>query len=92
MICRVYTGRGPGLEPPDQHRMPKPSQSRDELITLVEASQRYGLSPETLRLPARRGRLKARKRRRDWFTTAKDMEAYLASRSKTGRYRREVGP
>ena len=55
----------------------------DELITLAEAGRRYDLSPETLRLIARRGRLRARKMGRDWFTTPADMETYLASRANT---------
>jgi len=55
----------------------------DELIPLGEAARRYGLSTNTLRLLAGRGRLKARKLGRDWVTTPRDMEAYLASRANT---------
>ena len=64
----------------------------DELITLGEASRRYGLSHYTLRLLARRGRLAAKKMGRDWFTTPKSMENYLASRAKTGRFRDDIHP
>ena len=67
------------------------SVSSQELITLAEASRRYKLSRETLRLLARTGRLRARKMGRDWFTTPADMEAYLASRAKRGRYRHDIG-
>ena len=70
--------------------MPNQPQDPDELITLGEAGRRYGLSPYTLRLLARRGRLQAQKMGRDWFTTPKDVEAYLASRAKTGRFRHDI--
>ena len=72
--------------------MPTQRPDPDELLTLTEASRRYGLSPETLRLLARSGRLQARKLGRDWFTTPSAMETYLASRIKTGRYRRDLAP
>lgn len=65
-------------------------QDPDELITLGEASRRFGLSPYTLRLLARRGRLKAQKMGRDWFTTPKDVKAYLKSRAKIGRFRHDI--
>jgi len=65
-------------------------QDPDELITLGEAARRYGLSHNTLRLIARRGRLQAKKMGRDWFTTPRAMEAYLASRAKTGRFRDDI--
>ena len=67
--------------------MPNQPHDPDELITLGEAGRCYGLSPETLRLLARRGRLHARKMGRDWFTTPRDMEAYLASRANTRPHR-----
>jgi len=62
----------------------------DALITLLEASRQYGLSPKTLRLLALKGRLQAQKLGRDWVTTPRAMETYLASRSKVGRYRDDL--
>jgi len=84
---------GGHIPPPVHHyetRMPPTDPDPDELITLAEASQRYGLSAETLRVLARRGRLTARKAGRDWMTTPRAMEAYLASRAKIGRYRHDL--
>jgi excisionase family DNA binding protein len=63
-----------------------------ELISLPEAARRYGLSPKTLRLLVQKGRLKARKMGRDWFTTPEDIKAYLNSRMKTGRFREDITP
>lgn len=62
-----------------------------ELISLADAAQRYGLSPTYLRTIARNGRLRAVKVGRDWLTTPADVEAYLASRSKRGAYREDLG-
>ena len=64
--------------------------SPSELISLPEAARRYGLSPKTLRVLAQKGRLKARKMGRDWFTTPEDVQAYLSSRMKTGRFRSDI--
>ena len=63
-----------------------------ELMTLREAAERCGLSPTTLRVLIRNGRLNAVKRGRDWFTTVAYLEAYLASRNNRGSYRRKTGP
>ncbi len=63
---------------------------KDELITLAQAAERYGFSHIHLRQLAQSGRLKARKLGRDWITTSADMEAYIRSRKKTGRYRRDI--
>jgi hypothetical protein len=62
-----------------------------ELISLAEASRRYGLSGDYLRTIARKGRLKAQKIGRDWLTTPYDVEAYLGSRKKKGAYRDDLG-
>ena len=60
---------------------------RDELITLAQAAERYGFTHEFLRELSRKGRLKARKLGNFWVTTAADVEAYLASRQRRGRYK-----
>lgn len=59
-------------------------------ITLAEAAKRYGLTHDYLRQIARNGRLRARKIGRDWFTTATDVEEYLATRQKKGAYRDDL--
>lgn len=62
-----------------------------QLITLAEASSRYGLTADHLRHLALRGRLKAKKIGRDWVTTPADVETYIASRAKKGVYRTDIG-
>jgi excisionase family DNA binding protein len=63
---------------------------KDELITLAQAAERYGFSHVHLRQLAQSGRLKATKLGRDWVTTPADMEEYIRSRRKTGRYRQDI--
>jgi excisionase family DNA binding protein len=70
-------------------RMAK-KQDDQELITISEAAQRFGLSPQYLRDIARSGRLKARKIGRDWLTTAVDVEIYIQSRRKKGAFREDI--
>jgi len=60
---------------------------KDELITLAQAAERYGFRQHFLRSLARKGRLKARKLGSIWVTTIADVEAYLASRQRRGRYK-----
>lgn len=62
----------------------------DELITLVEAADLFGLSVQYLRDIARSERLKAKKMGRDWVTTPADVETYLKSREKKGAYRGDI--
>ena len=62
----------------------------DELITLIDAAELFGLSVQYLRDIARSGRLKAKKMGRDWVTTPADVEAYLKSREKKGAYRGDI--
>jgi phosphohistidine phosphatase SixA len=61
--------------------------AKDELITLAQAAERYGFQPDYLRQLALKGRLKAKKLGNFWVTTAADVEAYLASRQRRGRYK-----
>lgn len=49
------------------------------LMTLRSASERLGITPDTLRAQIRRGRLRAKKLGRDW----------LVERAEVDRYRRE---
>jgi excisionase family DNA binding protein len=61
-----------------------------ELITISEAAECFGLSPQYLRDIARSGRLKARKMGRDWFTTPADVETYIRSRTRKGSFRDDI--
>lgn len=45
-------------------------------MSLREAAELLGLSPGTLNVQARRGRLRARKIGRDWRVTAAEVERY----------------
>jgi len=56
----------------------KPS-GKTDLISLAEAAKLTPYSQEYLSLLARKGRLHALKRRRNWVTTRKEVEGYLAS-------------
>lgn len=69
--------------------MPKKKTS-GELISLVEAANRYGFKAGHLRNLASRGRLKARKMGRDWFTTPADVEDYIQSRQRRGVFRTDI--
>ena len=63
---------------------------KDELISLAEAARRYGFTHRHLRELARKGRLKAVKIARDWLTTPADVEEYIRSRQRRGRYRGDI--
>jgi hypothetical protein len=52
-----------------------------ELISLKRAAQISGLSPETLRVQARAGRLRSVKPAHDHLTTRRWLHDYLLSRS-----------
>jgi excisionase family DNA binding protein len=45
-------------------------------MTLKEAAQRLGLTPDTLRQQIAAGKLRARKVGRDWTVTAQAVEKY----------------
>ena len=53
-------------------------------LTLSQAAEIAGLSPQTLRIQAGAGRLRAEKRGRDWFTTRAWLNEYLAGRKHRG--------
>lgn len=55
-------------------------------MTVTEAAERLGLSPNTLRNQIRSGRLRASKRGRDWWITEAALNEYRAVRlGKIGR-------
>ena len=63
------------------------SQLRSPVIhlNLAEAAKESGLAAATLRVLLNSGRLKGKKRGRDWFVTAADLDTYLESRAPSGR-------
>ena len=54
----------------------------DDLFSLDEASRYLGISPQTLKLQAEKGRLAARKRNGEWLVTMADVMAYVATRQR----------
>lgn len=46
------------------------------MLTLTEAATLLGLSPITLRIQVRNGKLKAVKRGRDWHVSQKEVDRY----------------
>jgi excisionase family DNA binding protein len=56
----------------------------DELIPLNEASELCGLSPDHLRRLIREGELWGKKIGRNWVTTKKAIDEYLARNRKPG--------
>lgn len=46
------------------------------MMTLTEAARSLELSPITLRLQVRNGKLRAEKRGRDWFVSQREVERY----------------
>jgi uncharacterized protein YuzE len=57
----------------------------EEWLTLQDAAQESGLAPATLRVQLNHGRLKGKKRGRDWFVERAALLTYLESRSARGR-------
>jgi hypothetical protein len=66
------------------------NEDKERLISLAEASEIYGFSHVHLRQMAREGRMEAQKVGRYWVTTPANVEEYIASRKKTGRYREDI--
>lgn len=46
------------------------------MLTLAAAAARLGLSPTTLRVQVRNGKLRARKVGRDWTVSEREVERY----------------
>ena len=66
------------------------SDTTQDLISLTEAAEQYGLSSTYLRQLAIKGRLKARKIGRNWVTTAADVEDYINTRQKIGAFKEDL--
>jgi hypothetical protein len=60
-------------------------------ISLREAAESVGLSPDTLRVQVNNGRLRAEKKGPVWLTTLQWFEEYLASRRYNGKNIDEMG-
>jgi uncharacterized protein YuzE len=69
------------MRPEDLAHLPSASVE----FTLSEAAAESGLSTETLRGQINKGRIKARKRGRDWIVDATSLTNYLESREARGR-------
>ncbi len=67
-----------------------PTEDKTRFITLAEAAEMYGFSRNYLGNLVRRGRLKARKSGRVWLTTPADVEKFVASRERRGKYRNDI--
>ena len=64
---------------------------KDELITLAQAAERYGFTHTYLRELAGKGRMRAKKVGSIWLTTPVDVEEFIRSRKRRGRYK-DIGP
>ena len=65
-------------------------EDKDQLISLREASEIYGLSTSYLRELAIKGRLEAQKVGNMWVTTPAAVETYIRTRDKRGAYREDI--
>ena len=61
-----------------------------DLITLKQAAELSGLSYSHLRLLARQEKIRAIRLGHEWFTTAKDIDEYLAQGPRPGPKRRRT--
>ena len=71
---------------------PSTSEDKTRLISLTEASEIYGFNSDYLGQLARKGRLNAQKVGSMWVTTPQNIEAFIDSRQKRGRFRDDVSP
>jgi excisionase family DNA binding protein len=63
---------------------------KTRLISMAEAANIYGFSPQYLSELAQKGRLKATRIGRSWATTPADIEDYIRSRQRKGAYRDDI--
>jgi excisionase family DNA binding protein len=66
------------------------NKDKERVITLAEAAEIYGFNHGYLRRLIHEGRLEARKSSHVWLTTPADVEAYIRSREKRGKYREDI--
>jgi hypothetical protein len=67
-----------------------PDDDKSRLISLAEAAELYGFSPNYLGNLVRRGRLKAQKIGNSWATTPNDVEDFIRNRKERGIYRDDI--
>jgi hypothetical protein len=65
----------------NEHLNPLDNVPSSELLSFSEAAEKSGFSVELLRAMAKKGRLKAKRVGRNWFTTIQAIEEYKTSRS-----------
>lgn len=70
--------------------LPNEAEDKDRLISLPEAAELYGFSPDYLRNLAQKGRLRAQKIADLWITTPRDVESYIKSRKRRGQFRDDI--
>jgi hypothetical protein len=68
-----------------------PTEDKTRLISLAEASEMYGFNADYLRTLVNRERLQARKIGGVWITTPGNVEEYIKSRKRRGKYRNDIG-
>ena len=68
---------------------PEPTPDLRDLITLKQAAEISGLSYSHLRLLARKEKIRAIRLGHEWFTTAKDVDEYMAQGPRPGPKRRK---
>jgi hypothetical protein len=78
--------------PPRTEPEAEPSASEDKtrLISIPEAAELYGFTPQYLSRLAKKGRLKAQKIADRWITTPQDVEDFIRSRERRGVYRDDI--
>lgn len=69
---------------------PDSTPNLSDLITLKQAAELSGLSYSHLRLLARKEKIRAIRLGHEWFTTAKDIDEYLAQEPRPGPKRRRT--
>ena len=55
------------------------------MMALADAARRLGLSPATLRVQIRNGKLAATKLGRDWYLTPEEVERYAQENRRSGK-------
>ena len=78
-------------KPADETARDEHAPDKELPITLAEAAEVYGFSRNYLGNLVRSGRLRAHKSGGTWLTTPADVEAFIASRQRRGKYRDDIG-
>lgn len=63
---------------------------KTRILSMAEAADIYGFSPQYLSELAKKGRLKAFRVGRSWATTCADVEEYIQSRQRKGMFREDI--